>query len=355
MNSITGINVTNFFDDWVLQPGYLGFEVDSFNVVPSGPNFDVTVYSKQKMRMATHLATGVPMEISFRDDLGNSFVSTTSLSGSSQSFTINGVPFNPAIAFFNEAEKISEAVTAHQQLITTTGSKSFANANFTFNVVGIADTIWARVEHHWVAADNFSPANIYYSISPDRFWRVNLLGDVSNFYSKATLAFNGSTTGAGDLDNGLVALLPGATYHDDSLKLFYRKDASQNWQLATNCTYMYGGLTDKSGNVTVDSLKAGDYAWGIRILGVNVSENKRKQKFEIYPNPASTQVTVELKSNVSGKRSVILTDVQGNKIRTVDLSNPITTIELNGVSRGTYLANLVQDGQIIESRKLILK
>ncbi|HYG51314.1 MAG TPA: T9SS type A sorting domain-containing protein, partial [Flavobacteriales bacterium] len=323
-------------------------------VVPSGPTFDVTVYSKQKTRLATHLATGVPMEITFKDN-NSSYTATATLSGSNQMFTITGVPFNPLIAFFNEAEKISEAVTAHQQDITSTGSKSFANANFTFNVQSITDTVWARVEHHWVAADDFSTPNFMYTISPDRFWRVYLLGDVSGMYSKATISYNGSTTTAGHLDNGLMALLPGA-FDEDSLRLFYRKDASENWQVVTNCTFTIGSHTDKSGNISIDSVKAGDYALGIKTSAVGISEGKKKgNNFNMYPNPATNQVTVEVKGRFSVKSSIVLYDVNGNKVRTCEVTKSGCTIDVNGIARGTYIVSLFNQGRLIETRKLILK
>ena len=355
LNSISGINVTNFFDDWVFQPGFPEFAIDSFTVVPSGPNFDVTVYSKQKTRFATHLATGVPMEISFKDNAFNSYTSKAMLSGANQTFTISNVPFNPAIAFFNEAEKLSEAVTAQQQNIVSTGTKTLSNANFTFNVVSISDTVWARVEHHWVAADNFSPANLWYTISPDRFWRVHLLGDVAGMHSKATISYNGSTTGAGYLDNGLCSLLPTGTYSDDSLKLFYRKNASENWQMVTACTFNMGSLTDKSGNVTVDTVKAGDYAFGIKTGVVGITESKKHQKFALYPNPASSQVTIELKSDVNGKKQIVLSDAGGNKLKALDITSSSLTIDVNGLARGTYFVSLMVDGKLIETRKMILK
>lgn len=353
LNSISGINVTNFFDDWVFQPGFPEFAIDSFSVVPSGPNFDVTVYSKQKMRLATHLATGVPMEISFKDN-NNSYTALTSLSGANQVFTITGVPFNPMLAFFNEAEKISEAVTAHQQNITSTGVKSYSNAFFSFNVQSITDTVWARVEHHWVAADGFNPSNFLYTISPDRFWRVYMLGDVDGMYSKATISYNGSTTASGYLDNGLMGLLPGA-FDEDSLRLFYRKDASENWQVVTNCTFTIGSHTDKSGNITIDSVKAGDYALGIKTSAIGISENKKGKNFNVYPNPATNQVTVELTGDLVGGSNVILSDVSGNKVRTCEITKAKCNIDVNGIARGTYLVSLFSQGRLIETRKLILK
>jgi hypothetical protein len=269
-------------------------------------------------------------------------------------FTIAGVPFNPSVVFFNENEKISEAVTAQEQNITTTGNKVFSNANFTFNVQSIADTVWARVEHHWVAADNFISSNFLYSISPDRFWRVNLLGDVNNMHSKATISYNGSTTAAGYLDNGLMALLT-TGFSEDSLRLFYRKDASENWQVVTNCTFTTGSLTDKSGNISVDTVKAGDYALGIKTGTVDVTENKKKnKKFNVYPNPASTFITVELKEFLTGS-SITISDMNGNRIKTFEVSQSRVNLDVNGLSRGTYLVSLFKQGQLVETHKLILK
>jgi aminopeptidase N len=354
LNSISGINVTNFFNDWVYQPGFPEFAIDSFTVVPVAGNYDVTVYSKQKTRLATHLATGVPMEISFKDNNFNSYTSTTLLSGANQVFTITGVPFNPATAFFNEAEKISEAVTAHQQNITSLGAKSFSNANFTFIVQSITDTVWARVEHHWVAADDFNPSNFLYTISPDRFWRVHLLGDVAGMYAKADINYNGTTSSGGYLDNGLMALLPGA-FKEDSLRLLYRKNASENWQVVTNCTFTMGSHTDKSGSITIDSVKAGDYALGIKTSSVGISESKSGKNFNVYPNPATNQVTVEISDNALQGSSIVLCDVNGNRVRSCEITKGKCNIDVNGIARGTYLVSLFTQGHLIETRKLILK
>ena len=51
LTSSTGINMTNFFNDWVFSPGFSHFDIDSIDIVSNGPNYDITIYIQQKLRI----------------------------------------------------------------------------------------------------------------------------------------------------------------------------------------------------------------------------------------------------------------------------------------------------------------
>lgn len=355
LNAIPGINVTDYFNDWVFQPGFAEFAVDSFQVVPDGSNFDVTVYSKQKWRGGTHLATNVPMTVSLKGNGFSSFSQRVLLSGATQSFTVQDVPFTPQAVFYNENELISEAVTAAQQYITSVGAKSFSNANMNLTVLAVDDSVYARVEQHWVAADSFIVSNPLYVISPDRFWRVHLLGDVADFNSRASMTYNGTnSTSAGFLDNGLMNMLTTGSFNEDSLRLFYRSSPSQDWQIWTNVTFATGTKTDKSGSLTIDSIKAGDFALGIKVSALQIDEKKKAENFSVYPNPANGKFTVELKTANTKNYFIAISDPSGNFIQQRPLQSTKTEIDLGTRAKGTYLVSLIANGKIIDTVKLIL-
>lgn len=356
MNTVPGINVTDFFNDWVMQPGFPEFAIDSVVAVADGANYDITIYSKQKLRGALHLANNVPMQVMFRNNAFQSYSAKVSLSGANQVSTVQDVPFLPDVAYFNDDEKISEAVTAHQTLITSNGIKSFSNANFNFNVGGVADTVWARVEHHWVAADAFIHNDFMYTISPDRFWRVYMLGDVANFYTKGNLTYNGTTGGSGYLDNGLMVVLATGTFNEDSLRLFYRKDAGENWTVCPNVTFTTGSKTDKQGSVLIDSLRPGDYALGIKSSAVGISEVKNENMLSVFPNPTTGEFTIEYKGQSSKndlKFSVV--DTNGALVSQGVLTEGKALVQNKNLAKGVYYVQIKDKKKQIATRKIIIQ
>jgi aminopeptidase N len=354
LNSVLPVSVTDYFNDWVFQPGFPEFAVDSLQTTGSVPSCNVKIYYKQKLRGALHYTNNVPMQVTFMDNNLHHYTARVMLGGASSNVTVTGVPFVPSLAFFNEDEKISEAVTAVEQYITTIGSKAFTNANFSMQVQNITDSVWARVEHHWVAADPFIYSNFLYTISPDRFWRVSMAGDLAHFYTKATVSYNGSTGTAGHLDNGLVAAL--APFNEDSLRLLYRANAGENWQVLNTAVFTTGSKTDKTGSIAIDSLKPGDYALAVKTSAVGITEQEGKNsRFRLYPNPASSTVMVEVKQADLGHDSILIIDQQGNKVMAVDVRSAQTQLNVSGLASGVYFITLVNNGKSLGTKKLIVK
>ena len=81
LTSSTGINMTNFFNDWVFSPGFSHFDIDSINVIPNGPSFDIAINVQQKLRGATNFHLGTPLEITFYDNDWNKHKDTIVANG----------------------------------------------------------------------------------------------------------------------------------------------------------------------------------------------------------------------------------------------------------------------------------
>ena len=73
------MDLTEFFDDWILQPGWAAFEVDSFSTAPQGGEHLVTVHVEQKLRGADHPYSGVPITFTCTADDGSSWTTPDSL------------------------------------------------------------------------------------------------------------------------------------------------------------------------------------------------------------------------------------------------------------------------------------
>jgi hypothetical protein len=71
-------------------------------------------------------------------------------------------------------------------------------------------------------------------------------------------------------------------------------------------------------------------------LGINEAN---KANFELYPNPSNGSVSI----NGIDNAEVIVSDLSGKAFINQSVNNN-TSLDLNGLSNGTYLVTIVQNG-----------
>lgn len=360
MNALTaasGMDMSDFFNDWVFNPGWCHFSIDSTVVVPAGPNYSVTVYVKQKLTQAPHYFNNVPLEVTFKaadfTEQTQSFV----MSGVNANFTFT-VPFNPVFTAVNMGEKISHAVAPEYKTLKTTGNFSFANARMTITVQSITDSAFVRVEHNYTAPDGFHTPQPY-RLSPNRYWKVDGILP-AGFRAKATLNYEGRTlgfTGNYWLDTPLNITT------EDSLVLMYRANAADDWHLYPYYTKnMQSSTTDKRGVITIDTLKPGEYAFAIAdYMATGISQAATDVKgVNVFPNPSKTTLTVDLsgiKNKLESNSLIVVTDISGKAIRTekVNAQQESCRISTSDLSNGIYFITVkTGDKKIIARNKFIV-
>ena len=359
MNELTaasGMDMSYFFNDWVFNPGWPHFSIDSTSIVPSGSDYSVTIYVKQKLTDAPAYYTNVPLEVTFKAADWTENTQQFLMSGANSSFTFT-VPFNPKFVAVNKGEKISHAVVSEFKTVKTTGTSSFANAKFTLNVLSIVDSAFIRVEHNFATPD---PAYaIPYRLSPNHYWKVDGILPAT-FDAKATLTYDGRTTAfSGNfwLDNNLV------TTFEDSLVLLYRPNPSMNWGLYPYYTKnMQANNNDKRGIITIDSLQLGeyvfammDYASGIQ----NYSTSSVVNSLKVFPNPAKDIVMVDFVAsgiNLSDNSLLVITDVSGKIIHREKLNQQQTiAINTSTFSNGLYFVSIkTKEGLVAKNRFIVV-
>ena len=67
LSAASGIDMTDFFNGWVNNPGWPHFSIDSSIVIPSGSNYSVTVFVKQKLTDAPNYFNNVPSTGSYNE------------------------------------------------------------------------------------------------------------------------------------------------------------------------------------------------------------------------------------------------------------------------------------------------
>ncbi len=349
----SGVDVTDFFNDWVFNPGFPAFYIDSFSAVPSGNGiFDVTIYVKQKLKGTTQYFSNVPMEITFMKDDWTAQTHTFDCSNANSILQIT-LPFDPKIAYFNENNKISQAVTGESLVINTPVTKDLTFPMFRFSTTSITDSAFVRVEHYWVSPD--APKNPetewIYHISNERFWKVDGLFP-ENFQSDLRIFFNGKTTVGANLDTELTSL---TGFHEDSLFVFYRLNSADDWKKIEDATIQsLGSKTDGYGYFTVDTMKVGEYTFGWKksTTGIETAQSNT-QSFIVYPNPTKDIITIATKTTFDEPIILQLMDINGRLILTETITNNQHPLDISSLPNGTYLINLFNETHYLGHKSII--
>ncbi len=356
----TGLtNLTDFFNDWVFNPGWPHFSVDSFSVTGTAPSCTVTAYIRQKLTAAPFYYNQVPLELTFKDSLWNTVTKNITVSGPLASFSFS-LPFKPSYAGLNLNDKISHAVTSSSQVLS--------NNTYVFsdqvrgrmlvtptNASITTDSAWIRVEHNYTAPDPFKTIGQAYLLSPNRYWRVD--GEFpASFTATGLITYDGRTNtsgGAGSLDN----LLLSTTNLEDSIVLLYRKDRADDWHLEPNITKAIGSTNDKYGTITVNALRKGEYVLALKGFYTGITDIRTKDlSVRAYPNPSSDCFNIELFGNVPAgmDTKVIVYDLQGRLIFSEGIQNNRFSIGTDNWRNGIYLMTILRNDKPLSRTRLVV-
>ncbi|MBL4593450.1 MAG: M1 family metallopeptidase, partial [Flavobacteriales bacterium] len=268
LTSSTGINMTNFFNDWVFSPGFSHFDIDSVNITPNGPDFDITIDVQQKLRGTSTFHTGTPLEITFYDNNWNMHKDTIIASGQYSTSNVT-IPFIPTVYILNESNRLNQARTDNQIIANSTFINNNLNLALVSNlsITSIVDSALLQFEHHWVAPDTIKNNVNNYRISTSRYWSIDgILPSTLN--SSFKLFFDGRAS-QGFLDFDLVPV------NGDSLILVYRESPISDWQEYPYYTKTTISQSLAYGWVTIDSLLLGEYTFANSASAIGIEEEQK--------------------------------------------------------------------------------
>jgi hypothetical protein len=346
LTTYTGIDMTDFFQDWVFTPGFVHYSIDSTQVVENGGNFDVTVYMKQKLRARETFANSNRVEVTFMND---DFTTNTQLMEFDGEFGVQtfSVPFNPMLTLCDYNEKMSDATIDETKFLTTAGTKSYSYLYFKATVLNIVpeDTAMLRITHNWAAPDTFQVAVPGLYIANHRFWTVE--GNFpSTFKTKGEFTYSTATNASGYIDNDFI------TNNLDSLVLLYRPNRAAEWEIET---ITHSTIMKK---MTVDSLKAGEYSLGIYDWDMYTKnrQNIVVNNASVYPNPNNGMFYLGLNENFCG--TIRIFDMSGKLCyETIKNENSVyAVINATDLPDGLYLITGTSvEGKNIFNRKFLVQ
>jgi hypothetical protein len=93
--------------------------------------------------------------------------------------------------------------------------------------------------------------------------------------------------------------------------------------------------------------------------GSNVISDIGLKSLSIYPNPASTSTTLKLEDTTTGDAVISITNSSGVKMVEIVVVNPgdglLREIPVSNLEEGIYVVNVLINGQVLHSAKLIVK
>lgn len=363
LTGCSGIDLSGFFNDWIFNPGWAAFNIDSVSVEPGQiPGYDVTVHLRQRLDHAPHYYQNVPLEISFFGEDGTVETQTAVMSGACSIYSIH-LPFAPVFTGLDLNEKISDAVTSDLLSVHNTGSANAVYGKMNLNVTSLSDSALIRIEHIYASPDPFSQPVPGFHLSQERFWKVDGIFP-PGFDATAIINYNGTTINGGFLDNKLI------TNGEDSLRVVYRSSAGANWQILIDVTQNFqNSHTDKKGLFTINHLKKGEYAFGIfdhdkvesvitipdscLLVGIPLLPDHRGA-FDVLPNPAHDFFTIVNQSLETGWQLDIF-DPLGRNVYSGRPDTVHFTVRVNDWVPGMYVVMMTNEKKNeISIRKLIV-
>ncbi|UKN01252.1 T9SS type A sorting domain-containing protein [Paracrocinitomix mangrovi] len=355
LNNQGGVDVTDFFNDWIFQSGFSQFSITNSTVTDNGSDYTLSLVIDQKLKGAANHHNNVPMQLTVMDANWNEYSVDLNLGGDYQTVDIT-IPFSPAFMALNMDDRINQAVTGQNQVIKTNGIKLLSYANSRLDVNSVTDSAFVRIEHHWVYPDNMTNLqNVM--LSPDRYWHVHGL-DLENLNGTIRFEYNGSTTNSGHLDNGLLQDTGNQSFTEDSLVLLYRPDAQSLWEIHSDYALnTMGSTTDKSGFITAQGINQGQYCFGYRVHTVNIEEGGSKDEtFRIFPNPADDTVYIDLSHWSNDNYTATLYEINGKQVLQKSVNGgEINHLNTQHIVAGSYILIITDQSQnSVTSKRIVI-
>jgi len=351
LETSSGLNLHDFFDNWVMNGGWPHFSIDSVRTIGSAAPYTSVIYVKQKLFGAPNLFSNVPLEVSFMDAAWNKEIKTITMTGTTKSFTVQ-TNILPVYAGMNVDSKISDAISSEYKTIKTNTNITYSLGRATVMVSNKgADSSFVRIEHNIAAPDPLQNNPNNYRLNPQHYWKVD--GILSNgFAAKLRFNYDGGKTMSGNsyLDTNLILI------NADSLILLYRKNAGDDWKEVTHYSRIAFG--SKSGLFTADTFKLGEYVFanGHSNILTNLKEKQKEVvELNLYPNPSSKILNVDIENyKTTSSASVDIYDMQGKMVKHVPNISSKNSISIEDLVPGQYILNLVNDNKKVISKSFVV-
>lgn len=354
LQTSSGQSLTDFFSNWVMAGGWPHFSIDSVKTTGTSAPYTSVVYVKQKLFGAPSLYTNVPLELTFMNAAWTKEVKSINMSGATKSFTVQ-TNVKPVYTGINVESKISDAISSEYKTLklANTTTYSLGRAMLLISDKG-QDSTFLRIEHNFASPDPIKNNINHFRLNTQHYWKVDGIF-TSGFVSKLRLNYDGNKTTSGNsyLDTCLTKV------NGDSIIVLYRKNAADDWREVSHYSKMK--ISAKTGFVTIDTLKKGEYVFANGkssvILGLDRHAELTPQVIlQVFPNPASTVLNIQLEG--SGLPDTASLDIFDNTGRLMLSQQKVASsgqVSVSELPSGMYQVRLNSSGQVIGTASFVVQ
>jgi aminopeptidase N len=288
LSSSTGRDMTAFFQDWVFQPGYPTFEVDSMVVEEEGSLYALTLHLEQKLygREPNAWFNQLPIQVELRNadfELLHTF--TAEVGGQWPVVQVMASEV-PAYVLLNPGQTLNLGFMGDQVRRAEAGNYFMTGAQMRFRYLSGEGEAHVYAEHHFAGADDFKVNNNGIRIGKKRHWKVKAAQIPAGIDYWVEIEY----TVANSLDDDLVGVT------EDSIILLWRPDPSADWIEHPNYLKRRLAANDGQGFMRIYDLLPGEYAFG---NGEFLNTGTRRQglagnRIKAFPNPSADRVFIDL-------------------------------------------------------------
>lgn len=357
LSAFTGVDLTDFFADWIFNPGWADYALDSCVVTPlANGTFQADVHVRQGLRASNHFHHNTPVEVNFRKANGDLESVKMMVAGEhgSGSFIL---PFEPTFCMLNRNQKLNLAQVNYEKDITAPGSVSAGNTGFTMTVKAVppSDTAFFWAEHHWSAPEITPNLPSTVKLSSTHYWRVDGVWP-EGFVTNGVFRYDDGSTNT-ELDADLLVPTP-----EDSIMLLWRPGAGHEWQLCPRTTQLtFTSTTDGFGIFRADTMLRGEYAFAtgyIEQISGTQTPKTDLAGMEVFPNPTKGDVQVFVKNPMSNECVLSVNTLWGVEVYSEIIpsynGNGLFEWNTEALPAGVYLLQLTDNsGKVIAVEKLI--
>lgn len=325
LTTITGVDMTSFFDDWIFSPGYSDFYIHNYDYSPDIDELKIVV--AQHQYQSGHYHENVPLTISLFFEDGRKEDHRLMFSGAKDSVTLSTVGEAPIGAAVNLGNKLNLAMFEQEVEVGAPGTYFDGYASYNMNIDEVTDTFNLAVEHHLTAPGGIVDEEVY-RLSQEHFWHITgNQEDKINGYLRLT--YDDSAPLASDIE------LSGMS--EDSIVLVYRPDATHAWAEYIDYNKIIGFPTDGRGFMNITNVRNGDYAFANRLKdNVGTYTFNKNADVTLYPNPISDQ----LRYKIAGAEFDYfhLYALDGKLVQQTSDVSAEGSIDVASLNAGTYIA-----------------
>lgn len=327
--AITGVSaLQDFFQNWIQDPGFPQFSVDSLHYDASTGAAYVEL--QQRLYEAPHFYRKVPVDVTFFDSTGTSVTRRLVHSGAQSQHPAITLPFEPYFAFANYSGSLLTASVFDRHVINSPTAFAAEYADWKGQVKQYSDSGTVLIAQHLVAPGGQAP--FYYRASNRRYFTIQKVG-LQGTELQATLRFNGSSRG---WDNDLL------TQGNDSLTLLYRPYGNARWQIYPHQVKKAGSASSTVGDIEISPVLSGDYVLANTASGIGLPEQfKNEPGFALYPNPSEGFYVISIADfQAKDTYHFKLYAANGALLQQRQLQSDTLRLSMEGKSPGTYYISI---------------